>query len=723
MNAMVWSVGSDELKQLEGVGPKIASDLKNHGIATINELRKVDALRLESMFHRNPPFGTKIKSQVASIPHYSLQVNQKCDAALAVLWLTVNLTLSSPLKNAPTDPLAKGYATCIWIEAGDDHTILNFQRKPTKLLNDTELQFTYVCSVNDPNVPLIVHVQNEDFVGIDLLEKVYPGEYHMDFLEEAPVTNVSASFTTQDMMDPGQATPSPQPSTRAKTSKRLPPCKHTCKDKRKCKHKCCHREFEDVNKAYPRVTLEHQQTQPKSDKAKAADADNLILPPRRRLLDRLKSSGTEPGPSMQPKSSVSPKNDNRHTALCSMSPTNLSQLNALPAFLHEPYSSSPSSLLHQPQQQNVPSVSSPQHVSSTKHTLAEDDISDGISNWICDSDLSWLTSDSLPSMTSHTGQLEPTVLSPNVSAPASTAPPGAAYEPMLCSSSHSIFCELGDMPTISSNPMFSAAPSIPDGLLAAMGGEQSLDVDFSSLASFPSLDTNLMLHLSTNNALSSSPSIYAFPLVDETGLSVLADAAAVVSPMTPMFVPRPPLTMSPPGYATPMMPSWIPEDFSSSTPANQTSNTGLPVYPSQQQQDPPPSIDFASQPLFNTQWSLSPGPPSTTSPTSNQFYQPPLPSDPSPLPLVNLTIPLEGLDDMEYLFTSPFQRIVVIITIFFSLMAAPMAGPMTTSQTTSQTTQRIARATNTAVRIKCSSHAAKQVTNEFKLTFCIRALV
>ncbi|KAJ2722063.1 ATP-dependent DNA helicase MER3 [Coemansia sp. Benny D115] len=62
------------LQQISGVGPRYAEMLWNGGIKTIVALRKTLARNIEYMLGRNPPFGTRVLSNVAGIPNLVVNV-------------------------------------------------------------------------------------------------------------------------------------------------------------------------------------------------------------------------------------------------------------------------------------------------------------------------------------------------------------------------------------------------------------------------------------------------------------------------------------------------------------------------------------------------------------------------------------------------------------------------------------------------------------------------
>ncbi|KAI8064731.1 P-loop containing nucleoside triphosphate hydrolase protein [Gongronella butleri] len=170
--ARSWNTGAFVFRQLQDVGPKYARSLYDQGIQSLTDLRTSDPSRIEMLLHRSTPFGTKILTQVNAMPHYVVEIEKAYNALASEMMLTAHVTLAQPLRNTPTNALAKGFYTCIWLETDQDHDIIAFDRKKTNLMTDAELHITYECDVIDPTVQLILHVQNEDFVGLDIMQRI-----------------------------------------------------------------------------------------------------------------------------------------------------------------------------------------------------------------------------------------------------------------------------------------------------------------------------------------------------------------------------------------------------------------------------------------------------------------------------------------------------------------------------------------------------------------------
>uniref|UniRef100_A0A7S3EG33 SEC63 domain-containing protein n=1 Tax=Rhodosorus marinus TaxID=101924 RepID=A0A7S3EG33_9RHOD len=66
--------GENVLKQLKGVGTSMRLQLKEAGIESFPEIRAEHPRRLESILHRNPPFGNELQQQLKSLPLLTVKV-------------------------------------------------------------------------------------------------------------------------------------------------------------------------------------------------------------------------------------------------------------------------------------------------------------------------------------------------------------------------------------------------------------------------------------------------------------------------------------------------------------------------------------------------------------------------------------------------------------------------------------------------------------------------
>jgi ATP-dependent DNA helicase HFM1/MER3 len=76
LNAKVWENSSNELRQIDGIGPVSVKKLMNAGVRNIMMLESLEAHQIESVLSRNPPFGTNILKSMKGIPRFEVSAQQ-----------------------------------------------------------------------------------------------------------------------------------------------------------------------------------------------------------------------------------------------------------------------------------------------------------------------------------------------------------------------------------------------------------------------------------------------------------------------------------------------------------------------------------------------------------------------------------------------------------------------------------------------------------------------
>ncbi|KAI9496413.1 P-loop containing nucleoside triphosphate hydrolase protein, partial [Zychaea mexicana] len=91
MQAKMWTTSSYPLRQIERIGPQKAKMLAQAGISTFDQLRGVDAARIEVILRRNPPFGNQV------LYCYFMLKLTKIVVALTILFFLISLHVPAPL--------------------------------------------------------------------------------------------------------------------------------------------------------------------------------------------------------------------------------------------------------------------------------------------------------------------------------------------------------------------------------------------------------------------------------------------------------------------------------------------------------------------------------------------------------------------------------------------------------------------------------------------------
>ncbi|KAF5380937.1 hypothetical protein D9615_004089 [Tricholomella constricta] len=76
LTAKAWEDRPVVLRQLEQIGEKSIKVLAEHGISSIAQLLKQDALRIDTLLNRRAPFGLELLASVREMPQYFLKVSE-----------------------------------------------------------------------------------------------------------------------------------------------------------------------------------------------------------------------------------------------------------------------------------------------------------------------------------------------------------------------------------------------------------------------------------------------------------------------------------------------------------------------------------------------------------------------------------------------------------------------------------------------------------------------
>ncbi|KAI8383054.1 hypothetical protein BD560DRAFT_444155 [Blakeslea trispora] len=279
----LWFDTTEIALQIDGIGPQFAKLLAKANITSMSELRQCDPGRIEMILNRKPPFGTKVKKQIDVIPEFYLQVEQsttKKDVKGVLVSLHVNLGVNNP--HAVTiRKNRRGHQALFWIETSE-RQLIDFRRISLSKLHAGKQSFDVHLTVTTPMLIVWVHLQSEDYIGIDIDKEIQVTLDPKKHINVSCTSNVSRDHCQQPTASTsnelsGRAPsrspklevidldPSPtisrdkgkgkaciladvktEPADDFMPAKRKKkelekPCKHFCKDKENCAHKCCKR--------------------------------------------------------------------------------------------------------------------------------------------------------------------------------------------------------------------------------------------------------------------------------------------------------------------------------------------------------------------------------------------------------------------------------------------------------------------------------------------------
>ncbi|KAG7092807.1 hypothetical protein E1B28_009123 [Marasmius oreades] len=313
--AKAWENRPVSLKQLESIGEKSLKILTEHGITSLEILRKQDALRLEMLLNRRPPFGLQLLAAVREFPLYSLKVVEKevhtsggKKPVEVVLGISCGL-LENPGETTSKHKKMKSRFTnmTVVLTLTSDYQFVEFRRIPTKVLKD-EKHFDLKVALDKPSQSVTVYMVSETFVGVTVSKSYRPNipssEYptrctkpstildmELDGLEgcsdlfsmddidqngdeipteKGPDTVVPKDLVkTKPSITPATKLLEKQKNVKAKLlvekaeSEKLPNgnyrCNHSCKDKTACRHLCCREGTAKPPRSHPSASLKSPQ--------------------------------------------------------------------------------------------------------------------------------------------------------------------------------------------------------------------------------------------------------------------------------------------------------------------------------------------------------------------------------------------------------------------------------------------------------------------------------
>ncbi|KAF8997948.1 P-loop containing nucleoside triphosphate hydrolase protein [Hymenopellis radicata] len=311
--------------------------LAEHGITSLNILRKQDSLRLETLLNRRPPFGLEMLALVREFPLYTLRVLQT-DVRTSngqqpvEIDLTIECGIEDDHGNSKTSKKSKGRSqnmTAI-LTLTSDMDLLDFRRISTKSLSEKKT-FEITALLEKPSQSINIYISSE--ADLEGLEDDPDFWANMD-MNELDEKEIDAKPIIHDLTQP-----------RRETFERK-----LC-DKQKCRHLCCReglpkppkkpattqpasshktKSNTTASKPLPSKQPEKKKTSPKDHTIERLEAlhkstnveSNLKLPPGQRLK-------------LEPSSDVKRKRKEPHIIDTNIAFTDLKDPNAAPSFPHD----------------------------------------------------------------------------------------------------------------------------------------------------------------------------------------------------------------------------------------------------------------------------------------------------------------------------------------------------------------------------------------------------
>jgi hypothetical protein len=100
----MWETSSTLTRQVDRIGPSFATALASQGIHTLDDLKRVDARRIESIVGRHPPFGDQVHEFLSMLPQFSVRVEMESTSGMTVVFrvhLAIENKRAMVSKNGP----------------------------------------------------------------------------------------------------------------------------------------------------------------------------------------------------------------------------------------------------------------------------------------------------------------------------------------------------------------------------------------------------------------------------------------------------------------------------------------------------------------------------------------------------------------------------------------------------------------------------------------------
>ncbi|KAF4615166.1 hypothetical protein D9613_003174 [Agrocybe pediades] len=306
LSAKAWEDRAIVFRQIEHIGEKSIKVLAEHGITSLDILRKQNPLRIETLLNRRPPFGLEVLSCLAEFPQYMIKIKPiEIHSDGGTNPVEIDLEIECSLlegTNAPTKTKkhrSRSFQMTALLTLTSDNELIDLRRIPTKALKGGK-SFQVSVKLAKPSQSITVLVSSETLAGT-AFQQVYkpslpPSEYPTP--DTRPISSLELDLAgldddpdfwnmSVDSIEPPDSkdvksevrnakTHPPAIGSKTKSDKadsRLRPdgkydCNHACKDKTKCRHMCCRDGLRDPppvpRKKVPDNTVDEANPKPRS---------------------------------------------------------------------------------------------------------------------------------------------------------------------------------------------------------------------------------------------------------------------------------------------------------------------------------------------------------------------------------------------------------------------------------------------------------------------------
>ncbi|KAF3912104.1 hypothetical protein ABW21_db0204276 [Orbilia brochopaga] len=165
IDAKVWENSPLMLLQLEGLGAIGVKKFVNNDVKTIEQLGALEAHRIEMIASRNPPYGAKLKHDIAGIPRFRLftQVTKVQADRRNPVKVTFRVEIGVLNSETPAKWHGKLLHLCFMVERSDGY-LVDFRRMPILRLSSNK-DVMLRTELTEPGQKIICHIACEEIVN------------------------------------------------------------------------------------------------------------------------------------------------------------------------------------------------------------------------------------------------------------------------------------------------------------------------------------------------------------------------------------------------------------------------------------------------------------------------------------------------------------------------------------------------------------------------------
>lgn len=175
------------MRQIEGIGEKSIKIFAASGILSYQDVSACEPYRIEHLLNRKPPFGHKIISMAAALPHLSLEIKEvgkpsrkrkheeSGSEQTVIVTIQVKIELLKAknallkLKNREGMP----FFCTVFAHTSDNDVLLDYRRTPLRTLNEPK-SFQIQCNLINADQSIVVKAACDEVAGSAVRREIKP---------------------------------------------------------------------------------------------------------------------------------------------------------------------------------------------------------------------------------------------------------------------------------------------------------------------------------------------------------------------------------------------------------------------------------------------------------------------------------------------------------------------------------------------------------------------